>query len=110
MPDIPTDIVAQVIMLAREAEDTGDSTARAELAAFIDAQNEEDQFMLVALAWIGRESFGPDEYEEALAAAEEEATTPTVDYLTNMPLLADFLTDGMEAMGYSAGDAEDELM
>lgn len=110
MPEIHSDMVAQVILLAREAEDTGDSTARAELSAFIDGLNDDDALMLVALTWIGRESFAADEYDEALRTAAEEATISTSDYLVGMPLLAEYLESGLEAMGISASEAEDDLM
>lgn len=110
MPEIHTDIVAQVVLLAREAEDSGAATARAELKAFLSGLTEDDGYMLVALAWIGRESFGADEFDEAARVAAEEATVPLPDYLGGMPLLADYLEDGLEAMGISAADAEDDLM
>lgn len=110
MPEIHADIVAQVILLAREAEDSGDQTAQAELKAFLEGATEEDAFSLVALAWIGRESFSADEYDDAVQTAREEATIPTPEYLSEMPLLADYLEDGLEAMGISAGDAEDGIM
>lgn len=110
MPEIHADIVAQVILLAREAEMGSDPTAAAELRAFIEGLNEDDALSLVALAWVGRESFGPDEYADALQTAREEATLSTADYLSGMPLLADYLEDGLETMGISSGDAEDDLM
>ncbi|MEM8554307.1 MAG: DUF3775 domain-containing protein [Pseudomonadota bacterium] len=110
MPEIHADVVAQVILLAREAEDSGDPTAQAELSAFIEGMNEDDAFNLVALAWIGRESFTADEFDDAVQTARDEATTPTQTYLSGMPLLADYLEDGLEAMGISASDAEDGVM
>lgn len=110
MPEIHADIAAQVILLAREAEDTGDSTARAELASFIAGLTEDDALMLVVLVWIGRESFTPEEWDEAMTIAREEATTPTEDYLTGIPQLSAYLEDGLEAMGISPADAEDDLL
>ncbi|WP_108260073.1 DUF3775 domain-containing protein [Mangrovicoccus ximenensis] len=110
MPEIHADIVAQVILLAREAEDSGDSTARAELSSFIQGMNEDDALALVALAWVGRESFAPEEWDEAMQTAREEARVPTADYLSGMPQLSGYLEDGLEAMGISATDAEDDLM
>lgn len=110
MAEIHADIVAQVILLAREAEDSGAATARAELQAFLEGVTEDDGYMLVALAWVGRDSFSADEFDDALRTAMEEATVPVEDYLTGMPLLADYLEDGLEAMGISATDAEDDLM
>lgn len=110
MPEIHTDIVAQVILLAREAENSGDATARAELRAFLSSMTEDDGYMLVALAWVGRESFTIDEYGEALQTARDEATAALEDYLGGMPLLADYLEDGLEAMGINPSEVEDDLM
>ncbi|MEM1360886.1 MAG: DUF3775 domain-containing protein [Pseudomonadota bacterium] len=112
MPEIHADVVAQVIMLARETSSRGggNPTAEAELREFIDAQNEEDKVALVAIAWIGRENFEPEEWDDAVRTARQEATTETVDYLLGMTLLADYLEDGLEALGISAADAENDLM
>ncbi|MBE3638995.1 DUF3775 domain-containing protein [Mangrovicoccus algicola] len=110
MPEIHPDIVAQVILLAREAEDSGSSTARAELSAFIAGLTEDDALALVAIAWIGRESFAPEEWDEALSTARDEARSPTESYLAGLPQLAGYLEDGLEALGISAGEAEEDLM
>lgn len=110
MPEIHSDIIAQIILLAREAADRGDATARAELRAFLAGLTEEDGLALVAVAWIGRESFAPEEYDEALAVARQEAIAPVETYLGEMPLLAEYLESGLEALGISPTDAEDELM
>ncbi|MEC8042201.1 MAG: DUF3775 domain-containing protein, partial [Pseudomonadota bacterium] len=42
--------------------------------------------------------------------AVAEATTPTADYLIGTPHLSDHLENGLEALGLSASDEEDELM
>jgi hypothetical protein len=39
-----------------------------------------------------------------------EATTPTADYLTGMPHLAENLEAGLEAMGIDVSDVEDDLL
>ena len=54
----------------------------------------DEQASLVALAWIGRGSFGPEELDEALATARAERTNRTEDYLLGMPLLPDYLEEG----------------
>ena len=105
MLDITTYKIAQVILMARELD-----RAESELRAFIDRMTEEEQASLVAVMWIGRESFAPDELEEAKATAMTEATTPTADYLLGSPHLSDHLENGLEALGLSAFDDEDELM
>lgn len=130
MLQISPDKIAQVIIRARELDakvgtwdtagdeadaDTilearaGDATER-ELRAFIEGLNEDEQASLVAVMWIGRETFGPDELEEAIDTARVEKTGPTARYLLGVPLLADFLEDGLDALGISVEDAEDEIL
>ena len=78
-------------------------------ADFIAGLNEDEQFALVALVWIGRETFEPEEWDEAVATARDEATAPTEDYLMGIPLLADYLEAGLERMGIDPTEAEDDL-
>ena len=78
--------------------------------SFIRDLNVDEQASLVALAWIGRGSFAPDELEEALSTARAERTNRTEDYLLGMPLLPDYLEEGLDRLGYSVEDAEDELL
>ena len=65
---------------------------------------------LVALAWIGRGSFGPEELEEALATARAERSNRTEEYLLGMPLLPDYLEEALDRLGYSVEDAEDDYL
>ena len=60
--------------------------------------------------WIGRGSFEAEEFDEALETAKAEASTPCADYLLGSPHLSDHLENGLDALGISAADAEDELM
>lgn len=105
MLDISSYKVAQVILMARELD-----RAEGELRAFIERLSEEEQISLVALMWIGRDSFAADELEEAKATAREEATTPTADYLLGSPHLSDHLENGLDALGISAIGDEDDLV
>ncbi len=122
MPEIHADTVAEVILLAREmsesasvgAEDgisgqSGSSVAEREFRQFIAGLTEDEKLDLVVLYWIGRDSFSAEEYEEALETARSEALNRTEDYLVDVPLLADYLESGLEAMGISAAEAEDDL-
>lgn len=97
--------VAAVIVMARELE-----RAEGEMRAFIDRMDEEEQAALVSIMWIGRGAFDVDEWDEAYATAMAEATTPTADYLIGTPHLADHLEAGLEALGISAVDEENQLM
>lgn len=105
MLEISARKVAQVAMMAREL-----SRAESELRPFIERMSEDEQAGLVAVMWIGRESFSPDDLEEAIATAKQEATTPCADYLIGTPRLADYLEDGLDALGISAEDVENDLM
>lgn len=105
MLDITTYKVAQVVLMAREL-----GRAEGELRAFIDRLTEEEQASLVALMWIGRGTFEPEEIEEAKRTAYEEATTPCADYLIGTPHLSDHLENGLDALGLSASEDEDDLI
>ncbi|WP_420568651.1 DUF3775 domain-containing protein [Thalassovita sp.] len=97
--------IANVILMARELD-----RAEGELRAFLDRLTEEEQVDLVAVMWIGRDSFDADEFEEARATAIAEATVPTPDYLIGTPHLSDHLETGLEALGLSVQDEEDDLI
>lgn len=96
--------VVQVIFLAREK-----AMAEAELRAFIAAMNEDEKASLVALTWIGRDTFDADDLDEAIATAKAEATAPTESYLVGMPLFADYLEAGLEAIGINPADVEEDF-
>ena len=119
MPDIPTDKIAHIIIRAREYESgvnpwahsgfrTGHGV-RTELHEFIDSLNDDEQDAVTAVMWIGRDSFDAEELAEAMATARAERSAPTADYLMGEPRLADYLEAGLEALGISPEDAEDDL-
>jgi hypothetical protein len=83
---------------------------RAELAGFIDGLNEDEQVHLVALTWIGRGTFGPEELEEAVETARNERVSATSQYLMGIPLLADYLEEGLDKLGISVEDAEKDVL
>jgi len=87
----------------------GDATEQ-EIRSYIDDLNDDEKASLVAVMWIGRDSFDADELAEAIATAKQEATTPTADYLLGSPHLADHLEAGLEALGFSVEDAEDGIL
>jgi hypothetical protein len=91
-------------------EDFSDDATQAEFKEFICDLNEDEQVSLVALAWIGRGSFAPEELEEALTTARSEHTNRTADYLLGMPLLPDYLEEGLDRLGYSVEDTEDDVI
>ena len=80
------------------------------LPIFLERLSEEEQVDLVALMWIGRGSFDADEFQEARETAIAEATVPTPDYLIGTPHLSDHLESGLDELGLSAADEEDDLI
>ena len=97
--------IAQVALMGREL-----NRAEGELRAFVDRLNEDEQAELVAVMWIGRESFFAEDLAEAIATARAEASTPCADYLIGTPHLSDHLENGLDALGISAEDVENDLM
>ncbi len=102
--DISTHAVAQVVLMTREL-DRGEG----ELRAFIDRMSEEEQASLVALMWVGRGSFEPEELGEAYRTALAEATTKTSDYLIGTPHLSEHLESALDTFGVDVTEIEDEL-
>ncbi len=89
-------------------EDHRDDPVAAELAAAIAALNEDEQIDLVALAWLGRGDAGLDGWVDLRAEAERAHNTRTARYLMGIPLLADYLEEGLSQFGLSCSDMESE--
>ncbi|WP_300012158.1 DUF3775 domain-containing protein [uncultured Roseobacter sp.] len=104
MPDISTNKVVRVIFLAREY-----GPESSQLHNYISNLNDEEAANLVAIMWVGRDSFDPEDWAEALATATTEATAPTENYLSGIPELPDHLEAGLEALGVDVTDAEDHF-
>lgn len=86
------------------AEQYKDDPNYLELVDYLDALNEEEQINLVALAWLGRGDFTADEWDVALDGAREAHNERTGEYLLGIPLLGDFLEEGLSLMGESCED------
>lgn len=72
-----------------------------ELRSFIDSLDEDEQVDLVALAWTGRGDFDAAQWKEAVTLARSRRTGSTADYLFGIPLLGDYLEEGLAAFGLS---------
>lgn len=91
-------------------QDLKNDPTRSELVGFINALNDDEQAHLVALAWVGRGTFEPEDLDEAVETAKYERTGATSAYLLGMPLLADYLEEGLEKLGYSVEDVESDVL
>jgi Protein of unknown function (DUF3775) len=97
------DAEADSILESRASDATED-----ELRSYISDLNSDEQASLVALMWIGRDTYTADDLEEAIQTARDEASSPTEEYLLGIPLLSDYLASGLEALGYDAEELIDE--
>lgn len=82
-------------------EDFANDPTYEELSGAIVALNEDEQIDLVALTWIGREDFGPEEWEAARAEAAAVRNKQVPGYLLGIPQLGDYLEEGLAALGLS---------
>jgi hypothetical protein len=78
-------------------EETEDQTAQ-ELRQIIRELNVDEAAELIALTWIGRGDYEPAEFAEAVSEARQRNYRPT-RYLLGMPMLGDWLEEGLEAIG-----------
>jgi hypothetical protein len=127
-PEINPDKVCFVIAKAREleAEDEGievddsnptdddfriiltdraNKPIRRELAAFINAMDDDEKAELVALT--GRGDYSAGEWQVAVAEARPRREVETSVYLLGIPLLGDYLEDGLAEFGMSCDDFND---
>ncbi len=118
---ISLEIVATVVDLANAVQDAEegllsgdadededeDAITQEMLTDFIDELNEEQQVALIALAWVGRGDYEPEEWEEALKLAAERNTRGDASaYLTGMEGLGDLLSEGVGAFGLAIEEVE----
>jgi hypothetical protein len=79
-------------------QDSPENLTRAEIEAEIEDLEPDQQYELVALMWIGRGDMEPDDWEEALALAEDRHERSTASYLLAHPHVADHLEEGVDLL------------
>jgi len=87
--------------------DKRDDPVREELLGAIRSLNDDERMRLVALAWLGRGTYGLDEWKEAVATARSEHSRRTAEYLLSLPLLGDYLEDGLAMFDETIVDQND---
>ncbi|MCK0207072.1 DUF3775 domain-containing protein [Starkeya koreensis] len=88
-------------------EDHGDDPVQQEIAGFIGALTEDEQIDLVALAWLGRDDYDADDWPEVREEAAQAHNRRTAAYLLGLPLLGDFLEEGLSLLGYSCQEYDE---
>jgi len=84
--------------------DTPDNPTTQELRDAIDGLNIDEREELLALVWLGRGDYNAENWSEALQQARQTQTATETAYLLGTPLLADYLEEGVSALGYSLED------
>ena len=87
--------------MAAVLEDHADDPVVEELSSFIGAMSEEEQIDLVAMAWLGRGDYTADDWPSVREEAARARNQNTAAYLLGMPMLGDFLEEGLSLLGYS---------
>jgi len=129
--DIPIDKLGFIIVKAREYDvkesdsdpdegsnptddgnadvltDKSDDPVREELLGAIRDLPEDERLQLVALAWLGRGTYDMSEWKTALDTARSEHRKRTAEYLVGLPLLGDYLEDGLAMFDDSIVDDTD---
>jgi hypothetical protein len=83
-----------------------DDAVEFELGSFIEALTEDEQVDLVALAWLGRDGGSVADWTDVRREAAEAHNDRTAAYLLGIPLLADFIEEGLNILGVSCDEFE----
>jgi hypothetical protein len=88
--------------------DKANDPVREELLGAIRALNDDERMRLVALAWLGRGTYDIGEWKEAVATAKSEHSRRAGEYLLGLPLLGDYLEDGLALFDEGIVDDSDK--
>jgi hypothetical protein len=91
----------------RILESRRDDYTGPELRAVINGLNDSEAVDLIALAWVGRGDFDRASFEEARSLAVERHGDQNADYLMGMPLLGDYLEEGLSELGHPVTEERD---
>ena len=96
--------------MTRVLEDYKDDPTLVELSSYLRAMNQDELQDLIALTLLGQGDYTIDEWEDLVVEAEEVREDGPVRYLIGIPLLGDYLEDGLNEFGLSCVDfAADRL-
>jgi hypothetical protein len=83
-----------------------DDPSEEEIRAAIDALSVDEQIDLVALAWLGRGDYDVKDWPSVRREAAEAHNNKTADYLLGLPLLGDYLEEGLSLVGRNCEEFE----
>ena len=91
-------------------EDQEDDPVVEEITSLINSLSEDEQIDLVALAWLGRDDYSAADWADIREEAARAHNERTAGYLLGMPMLGDFLEEGLSRLGYSCEEFEIERL
>ncbi|NNC64762.1 MAG: DUF3775 domain-containing protein, partial [Gammaproteobacteria bacterium] len=71
-----------------------------EVNTTVDDLEPDQQVTLVALMWLGRGDYAVEEWDSAIENAKDSWNERTAEYLLGTPLVADYLAEGLDGLGY----------
>jgi len=80
-----------------ELDDEANEVVEGEIMALLDDLGDDQVEEILALALVGRGTYDPSEWDEALEAAADPDAEDPVDQMLDMPTLASFLEAGLAA-------------
>jgi len=83
-----------------------DDPVEEELRSLINSLSEDEQIDLVALAWLGRDDYSASDWPTVRQEASRAHNRRTAQYLLGMPLVGDFLEEGLSMLGFSCEEFE----
>lgn len=83
--------------------DYPDDPVYEELTTFFESLSEDELVNLYALVMLGREDYDLEDWGQALATARGDIDENTPRRLLEIPLIADYLQDGLTLHGHSCG-------
>jgi hypothetical protein len=95
VPDSPADDWGRQVL----ADHVDDHSYQEMLYAINDLEPDQACELLV-LMWLGRGDYEVEEWEDALRDAQDSWDGQTVSNLIATPLLADYLSEGLDLLGY----------
>jgi hypothetical protein len=87
-------------------EDHEDDPVVEELTSLINSLSEDEQIDLVTLAWLGRDDYSASDWLAVREKAARARNQRTAEYLLGMPLVGDYLEEGLSMLGYSREEFE----
>jgi hypothetical protein len=87
-------------------EDHTDDPVVEEITSLINSLSVDEQVDLVALAWLGRDDYTASDWPSVREEAARAHNNRTAAYLLGIPLVGDFLEEGLSMLGHSCEEFE----